>query len=96
MTKSEYINEIKPKELRQILDFLDKLLNPPALMIFGVPGIGKTTIVNKFAEDKNYELRVKHLSRMDPTDWTGIPKNDPNDPYTAFRPISLFKPSEKK
>jgi len=96
MPRSDYIPEVKPTELKEILEFLDKLDNPPALMIFGVPGIGKTTIVKKFAEEKGYELRIKHLSRMDPTDWTGIPKNDPNDPYTSFRPISLFRPSEKR
>jgi MoxR-like ATPase len=94
MPRADHIPKVTPNELKEILEFLDKLDNPPALMIFGVPGIGKTTIVKKFAEEKGYELRIKHLSRMDPTDWTGIPKNDPNDPYTSFRPISLFRPSK--
>ncbi len=94
MPKFDQIPKITPSELQQILEFLDTLANPPALMIYGVPGIGKTTIVKKFATDKNYDLRIKHLSRMDPTDWTGIPSADSD--YTNFKPIGLFRPAPKE
>lgn len=93
MPKFDQIPTITPSELQQILEFLDTLDNPPALMVYGVPGIGKTTIVKKFAADRNYDLRIKHLSRMDPTDWTGIPSADSD--YTNFKPIGLFRPPQE-
>ncbi|MCX8092922.1 MAG: ATP-binding protein [Candidatus Goldbacteria bacterium] len=86
------IPEIKPEDLIELLNVLDKMENPPALMVFGPPGVGKTRILKKFADEKGYELRVKHLSRMDQTDWSGIPKE--NEGYTGFLPVSLFKPAE--
>jgi len=94
--KFSQIPEVGPSELNDMLELLDKLKDPPGLMIYGPPGIGKTTIVKEFAKKMNYELRVKHLSRMDATDWSGIPKIDANQEYTEFLPISLFKKSEKK
>lgn len=94
--KYTQIPKITPDELYKILELLDTLDNPPGLMIYGPPGIGKTTMVKKFAENKGYELRVKHLSRMDATDWSGIPKVDEKQEYTEFLPISLFKKSDKK
>jgi hypothetical protein len=85
---------VTPKELMDLLCILEKMDNPPALMVFGPPGVGKTTILKDFAESRDYELRVKHLSRMDSTDWSGIPKQSQD--YTEFLPISLFKPPKKK
>jgi len=95
MPKIEDLPKISPKELVEILEYLDTLSNPPAIMIYGVPGIGKSTIVKEFAEKKKYELRIKHLSRMDSTDWSGIPDNNPNDIYTSFKPIALFRPPKE-
>ena len=84
------IPEITPTELLEMLEALDRMPNPPALMIYGPPGVGKTTILNEFVKRKGYESRVKHLSRMDTTDWSGIPREGAG--YTEFLPISLFKP----
>ena len=75
-----------------MLEVLDKMPNPPAIMVYGAPGIGKTSILGDFAKSKKYDLRVKHLSRMDATDWSGIPKIGDNQKYTEFMPISIFKP----
>jgi len=86
--------EVTPSELLKILEILDNMDDPPALMVYGPPGIGKTTILKNFAQTKGYELRVKHLSRMDTTDWSGIPKMDSDQKYTEFLPISLFKQSQ--
>lgn len=89
------IPQISPQDLKQMLEILDKMKNPPALMVYGAPGIGKTSILSDFAKEKNYDLRVKHLSRMDATDWSGIPKQNEGQMYTEFMPISIFKPLEK-
>lgn len=86
------IPEITPQDLGKMLNVLDKMKNPPALMVYGAPGIGKTSILKEFAEKNNYDLRVKHLSRMDATDWSGIPKQGADQQFTEFMPISIFRP----
>lgn len=92
MNEKVNIPVIKSSDLEKLLEVLDKMENPPALMVYGPPGIGKTTILKNFAEKKDYELRVKHLSRMDQTDWSGLPKE--NQGFTGFLPISIFKPAK--
>ncbi|MGC8729674.1 MAG: ATP-binding protein, partial [Elusimicrobiales bacterium] len=96
MKNKANLPKITPQELSNMLRILDNMDNPPALMVYGPPGIGKTSILKEFAESKNYELRVKHLSRMDTTDWSGIPKMDKDQKYSEFLPISLFKKSDRK
>lgn len=96
MKNGANLPKITPQELSNMLRILDNMENPPALMVYGPPGIGKTSILKEFAESRNYELRVKHLSRMDTTDWSGIPKMDKDQKYAEFLPISLFKKSDKK
>lgn len=96
---AKQLPEITPSSFKIILKEFEKLSNPPAIMIYGVPGIGKTQIIKNdvFADKQKYEVRVKYLSRMDPTDWMGIPqiKKDENDDYTEFIKIKFFtKPEE--
>jgi len=93
----DHLPHIKPQELMRLLELLEAMENPPALMVYGPPGIGKTTILEDFATApaRDYELRVKHLSRMDTTDWSGIPRADKDQVYTEFMPIALFKPTVK-
>ena len=85
---------ITTRDLREMLDVLAAMENPPALMVYGAPGIGKTSILLDFSDPQKYDLRVKHLSRMDATDWSGIPKQGENQKFTEFLPISIFKPAE--
>ena len=94
-TENLQIPQVSPQDLKQMLEILDKMPNPPALMVYGAPGIGKTSILSDFAKEKNYDLRVKHLSRMDATDWSGIPKQSEGQSFTEFMPISIFKPLQK-
>jgi MoxR-like ATPase len=84
------------KRVGEMLELLDQMDNPPALMVYGPPGIGKTSILKKFAQDRDYDLRVKHLSRMDTTDWSGIPRTGSDVEYTEFLPINLFQDTRKK
>ncbi len=87
------IPTITPEELKNILNILKNMNNPPALMVYGPPGVGKTQILKRFANENNYDLRVKHLSRMDPSDWSGIPQTDKG--YTTFLPPYFFREPEK-
>jgi MoxR-like ATPase len=84
------------KRVGEMLELLDQMDNPPALMVYGPPGIGKTSILKKFAEDRDYDLRVKHLSRMDTTDWSGIPRTGADVEFTEFLPINLFQDTDKE
>ena len=93
--KKLQIPVITPVQLEKMLEVLDAMDNPPALMVYGAPGIGKTSILNAFADKKGYDLRVKHLSRMDSTDWSGVPKQSKDQKFTEFMPISIFRPLEK-
>ncbi|KAF0125885.1 MAG: ATPase [Elusimicrobia bacterium] len=90
---NDHLPEVTPEDLKRLLCLFEAMDNPPALMVYGPPGVGKTTILKEFAEDprRNYEVRVKHLSRMDTTDWSGLPKQGADQKYTEFLPISLFK-----
>ncbi len=92
--KELQIPVINTRDLRAMLDVLAAMDNPPALMVYGAPGIGKTSILLDFADPQKYDLRVKHLSRMDATDWSGIPQQGENQNFTEFLPISLFRPAE--
>ncbi len=91
------IPEVRPSEVIQLLErYLKQLDDPPALMIFGPPGVGKTMMIKEFARKHELELRVKHLSRMDPTDWTGIPEIaiQENQKFTVFVPPKFLTPPE--
>lgn len=46
--------------------------NVPAMLV-GAPGIGKTAILEKFAESIGYDLNIQLLSAQDNTDVTGLP-----------------------
>ncbi|MEN3013435.1 MAG: MoxR family ATPase [Endomicrobiia bacterium] len=84
--KWDTIPEVDYETLRKVLELLYSMDNPPSLLIFGPPGIGKTQIVTTFANDKDMDLRIRFLSRTEPTDWLGIPKTkiDNNEEYTVF------------
>jgi Cdc6-like AAA superfamily ATPase len=66
MKNKANLPKITPQELSNMLRILDNMDNPPALMVYGPPGIGKTSILKEFAESKNYELRVKHFPEWIP------------------------------
>lgn len=71
--KWDTIPLVSYKDLRDILETLFHMEDPTSLLIFGPPGVGKTRIVEDFAKEKNLDLRIKFLSRTEPTDWLGIP-----------------------
>ncbi|MCS7151713.1 MAG: AAA family ATPase [Endomicrobia bacterium] len=97
--KWDTIPEVDYKTLKEILDLLYTMEDPPSLLIFGPPGIGKTQIVTEFAKEKNMDARIRFLSRTEPTDWLGIPKTktDNNEEYTVFvRPKFLRGKTENR
>lgn len=100
--KWDTIPEIDYNQLKGILELLYSMEDPPSLLIFGPPGVGKTRMVEDFAKSKpNLELRIKFLSRTEPTDWLGIPRvkqdEQTTEEYTTFiTPKFLKGPSSNK
>lgn len=62
---------MKPSSLRKLLahTFRHKM----KLLIVGAPGIGKSDIVTKAAEDAGADLEIMHPAVADPTDFKGMP-----------------------
>lgn len=70
--------ELKVNELREILkEFLD-IENPPSLLILGIPGVGKSSIVKEVAEERGIEVIDVRLAQIEYADLAGIPKMKEN------------------
>ena len=64
-----------------------------SLMIWGAPGIGKSSVVQAVAEKNNFELIDLRISQLAPTDLRGLPV--PNE-KTASWVSPDFLPTEGK
>ncbi len=62
---------VTPAKVVECLSTLYKLRMP--CMLHGSPGIGKTTIVNQFAQANGMEVRTQILAQIEPSDIRGIP-----------------------
>lgn len=70
----ENLSELKVSELKQvILDLLDTG-NPPAILVLGVPGIGKSSVVNSVARQVGRKVIDVRLAQVEYVDIAGIPK----------------------
>jgi hypothetical protein len=62
---------MKPSEIAQSIELLiSQQLNP---FVSGPPGVGKSQVIYQVADKLGYDLRIIHLSQMDPVDLRGIP-----------------------
>lgn len=77
--------EVFPEEL---FDFLLNMAIVNPVMIWGAPGIGKTSIVNQFAEAIGMECVSLLGSSLAPEDVIGVPKVEDN--VSKFFPPSLI------
>jgi len=62
---------MKAKDITKSLDKLIESQIP--VFVWGSPGIGKSSIIKKIAQDKDLEFVDLRLSLLDPTDLKGIP-----------------------
>lgn len=77
-------NSIKTVQLREMIEFqLDSLdANPslahslPPIMIWGAPGIGKSTIIRNIAKDRGIGFIDIRLAQREPIDIRGLPVPD--------------------
>lgn len=61
------------------------------LMIFGVPGGGKTALVKELAKEMDADLVIMHPSVMEPTDATGLPFADKDGELCKYLPNELLQ-----
>jgi len=87
---------MKKLNIKNLSIFLNKIITNQmrsSLMIWGAPGIGKSSVVSSVAKNNNYQLIDLRISQLAPTDLRGIPvpKND-----KAFWYPPEFLPAEGK
>jgi hypothetical protein len=67
----------KAKEtIRKVLELDSRSRLNLTTMLWGGPGVGKSSIVNQVAEDMGYEVREIRLSTLSPVDVRGVPYVD--------------------
>ena len=67
---------MKKLSIKKLSEFLGKIVDnniDASLMIWGAPGIGKSSVVEKVAETRKLELIDLRISQLAPTDLRGIP-----------------------
>jgi len=87
---------MKKLSIKKLSEFLGKIVDnniDASLMIWGAPGIGKSSVVEKVAETRNLELIDLRISQLAPTDLRGIPV-PANDKAYWYPPE--FLPTEGK
>ncbi len=80
-----------PSELRNYLNSLISHQVTCSVMIWGAPGIGKSSVVKQVAEEQQLEFVDVRLSQLAPTDLRGLPV--PKDGITSWAPPE-FLPRE--
>ncbi|MCS7243101.1 ATP-binding protein [Candidatus Caldatribacterium sp.] len=88
---------VTPKQLKEKLMRLVEMEEPPAVFLWGRPGIGKTQVVYQVGEETGRHVEVLILSLMDPTELKGfvfpnreakraeiLPLSFPDEPFILF------------
>ncbi|MCC6596918.1 MAG: MoxR family ATPase [Rhodanobacteraceae bacterium] len=82
-----------PDELTRTLDQMVKDGIKDSVMIWGPPGIGKSTVVAKVAQDNDMGLSDLRISQLAPTDLRGLPVADKENEQAVWYPPK-FLPRE--
>jgi MoxR-like ATPase len=72
----QFKNSMTPNELKTYLDRLIQQNLQISVMIWGAPGIGKSSIVAQLAQERQLEFVDVRLSQLAPTDLRGLPVAD--------------------
>ena len=87
---------MKKLSIKKLSEFLGKIVDnniDASLMIWGAPGIGKSSVVENVAKTRGLELIDLRISQLAPTDLIGIPV--PTDDKAYWYPPE-FLPTEGK
>ena len=89
---------MKKLSINRLKKFLGKIVDhqiKSSLMIWGAPGIGKSSVVAAVAESKEFDLIDLRISQLAPTDLRGIPVPKENKAYW-FPPEFLPKNTQSE
>ena len=87
---------MKKLSIKKLSDYLGKVVEhniQSSLMIWGAPGIGKSSVVEAVAESQELELIDLRISQLAPTDLRGIPV--PKDNKACWYPPEFLPTSGK-
>jgi len=87
---------MKRLSIKKLEDYLAKLTNAnvmDSVMIWGAPGIGKSSVVSAVAKKNNLEFIDIRLSQLAPTDIRGLP--EPRDGISYWCPPEFLPQSGK-
>jgi hypothetical protein len=87
---------MKKLSIKKLSDYLGKVVDhniQSSLMIWGAPGIGKSSVVEAVAKEKDIELIDLRISQLAPTDLRGIPV--PKDDKACWYPPEFLPTSGK-
>ena len=89
----------------ELTEFLEKVINSSlnkSIMIWGAPGIGKSSIVSSLAKKLNLEFLDLRLSQLAPTDLRGLPvpvkssSDEIKDYVEPLKPVKKITGSDKE
>ena len=87
---------MKRLSIKKLEDYLAKLTSAnvmDSVMIWGAPGIGKSSVVSAVAKKNNLEFIDIRLSQLAPTDIRGLP--EPRDGISYWCPPEFLPQSGK-
>ena len=87
---------MKKLSIKKLSNYLGKVVDyniQSSLMIWGAPGIGKSSVVEAVAKEKGIELIDLRISQLAPTDLRGIPV--PEDNKACWYPPEFLPTSGK-
>ena len=67
---------MKKLTIKKLSDYLGKIVEnniQSSLMLWGAPGIGKSSVIESVAKEHDLELIDLRISQLAPTDLRGIP-----------------------
>jgi len=79
---------MKPSHIKSVIEKC--LTNQETLMIKGAPGIGKTRIISKIAEERGYKGICIDAAISSPTDFKGIPMYNQSSDTASFKPYDIL------
>ena len=89
---------MKKLSIKRLSTYLEKIVDHKihsSLMIWGAPGIGKSSVVEAVAKAKDIQLIDLRISQLAPTDLRGIPVPDTANNIACWYPPEFLPTSGK-
>ncbi|PKL92208.1 MAG: hypothetical protein CVV21_05510 [Candidatus Goldiibacteriota bacterium HGW-Goldbacteria-1] len=83
------MEKLTPEEFKDVIRGLNEFENPPAVMIFGEPGIGKSFAVREIAAELGRKYMPLSLGRLEAYDIKGMP--DLHGQFMEWKPPVIWK-----